>query len=214
MRMVFYLTNRFKRNKKKLSVNEQLRFIKRLYRLLKSGYSLIAALKMMQYDTGFKHKANKIKHLLMEGLTIDGAFDTVQFDSTIVSYLYFVRMNADLVTSFEKCINIFEQKIEYTNKLLRTLRYPIILIAIFIILLIVIKSIVLPSFLNLFQSNELSSSIVIHFILLIDYITSLFFILLIFICLLLFCFQFVKKKLPIETQLRIYERTPFIKRIL
>lgn len=209
-----FLKNLRKNRKYKLSAKEQLRFIKRLYRLLNNGYSLIRALKMIQYDQDLKESAIIIEQKLIKGLTIDEAFEKAHFDQTITSYLYFIRINGDLETSFKKCIEMFEQKITYTNKLLRIIRYPLILTIIFVILLIVIKRTVLPSFLDLFQTSEQASSLVIHFILIIDYLTTLFFGFLFLTLCLFISWHFIKKRLTIETQLKIYNRIPFLRTAL
>lgn len=200
--------------KSRLGPKLQLRFLQRLYRLLNNGYPLIYALEMMKYDKELQQCANKIKVNLIKGLTIDEAFDKANFDSTITSYLYFVRMNGDLEASLKKCISMFKQRVTNTEKLLRIIRYPLILTIIFIILLTVIKQLILPTFLDLFDSSHDASSTVIHFILFIDFISTLFIILFILIIISIIVWIIVKKRIPIQTQLQIYNRIPFYRSFL
>src|SRR5699024_7706348 len=140
--------------------------------------------------------------------------DKANFDSTLTSYLYFVRMNGDLEASLKKCISMFKQRVTNTEKLLRIIRYPLILTIIFIILLTVIKQLILRTFLDLFVSSHVASSTVIHFILFIDFISTLFIILFILIIISIIVWIIVKKRIPIQTQLQIYNRIPFYRSFL
>lgn len=201
-------------HKSKLRPRQQLRFLERLYILLNKGYSLISALTMMSYDKEMNDSAQLIKNCLIKGLTIDESFEKANFDSTIISYLYFIRMNGDLQSSLNKCIAMFKQRVTNFEKFLRIIRYPLILTIIFIILLTVIKKIILPTFLDLFESTDGASSTVIYFILLIDFISSLFIVIFILSILSIIVWKMIKKRVSIETQLQIYKYIPFFRAFL
>lgn len=217
MHMVSYLKNNyFIRKYKQVTLHrkQQLQFLERLYRLLSNGYSLIEALQMMKLDKDMKQYAETIKNHLINGLTVDEAFQKVKFDSFVTSYLYFVRMNGDLETSLARCIEMFKQRVTNVEKFLRVIRYPLILIIIFIILLIVIKQSIFPTFLDLFSSHDDAAKTVIHFILLIDFLSSLLIIVIILFVLFILIWNIVKKRFSIERQLSLYKRIPVFRSFL
>lgn len=217
MHMASFLKNNYvvrKFYQLRLHPKKQLQFLQRLHRLLNNGYPLIEALNMMKLDSDMEDYATTIKTNLIKGLPIDQAFEKARFDSTITSYLYFVRMNGDLETSLKKCINMFEQRLTNLNKFLRVIRYPIILMLIFVILLILIKQTIMPTFLDLFATHDEASSTVVYFILVIDFLSLLFIIMSILFLIFTFLWQVVKKRFTIEKQLQLYNRIPFLKSFL
>src|SRR5690625_285903 len=142
----------------KLTEITQLHFLRRLHRLLANGYSLIKALEIMKWDKQIIETINILNETLKKGCTLDDSFERAHFHNTIIAYLYFVRINGNLLSSLEKCITMFEQRIMYKKKFTQVIRYPIVLSFIFITLLIFLKQSLLPSFLELFQSSTAYSS--------------------------------------------------------
>src|SRR5690625_5172961 len=108
--------------------------------------------------------------LLKNGETIDQAFEKAAFHHTITAYLYFVRANGDLQTSIDKCIEMYEHRLKYMKKFQQIARYPLILLVIFSVLLYFIKKLVLPSFVDLFQSSSEASSTVTLSIMIIEFL--------------------------------------------
>jgi len=105
MHMVSYLKKFFLiAKRKRMSEQLQLRFLKRLYRLLTNGYPLIEALKVIMWDQQMKRPAKHIKTLLKNGYALDEALANVYFHQNITSYLYFVRTHGQLQHSLKKCI--------------------------------------------------------------------------------------------------------------
>jgi len=194
--------------KQYLPESTQLTFLKRLYRLLDNGYSLISALEAIKWDKSMEDTVVTITNHLKEGKHIDVAFHEATFHESIVSYLYFVRINGDLQKSITKCIEMFEQRITYKKKFSQVLRYPLILSIIFLTLLIFIKTSILPSFMDLFQMNLETSKTVLVSITIIDVAITLFIIL---ICLftIAVCFWiFFRHQLSIEQKINIYTKIP------
>src|SRR5699024_12191397 len=100
------------------------------------------------------------------------AFQAAKFHHTVVSYMYFVRFNHDLTASLEKALHMFKQRVENKKKFTRIIRYPFILSVIFIILLFFLKRNILPSFIELFQHSQDSSSTVLLSIMVIDVVVT------------------------------------------
>src|SRR5699024_1474974 len=85
---------------------QQLLFLKRLNRLLDHGYSFTDALEVIKWDRQFEQVAEIIRLELTKGKYMDEAFKTAGFHATVVSYIYFVRINGDVLTSMNKCIQM------------------------------------------------------------------------------------------------------------
>ncbi|KPH71781.1 competence type IV pilus assembly protein ComGB [Oceanobacillus caeni] len=186
----------------------QLRFLKRLSRLLKNGYPILTALEKIKWDSHLSTYATKIIDSLKNGETIDQAFENVHFHPTITSYLFFVRANNDLEGNLEKAIQMFQQRITHTKKFKQIIRYPLILIFIFSTLLFFIKESVLPTFVEIFDSNYHSNSSIHYTVTLIDFVTTF---IIISILVFSFCFilwYFIQQKLSIQKQLKIYLKIP------
>src|SRR4051794_3546921 len=96
----------FKNHKKKLPKEIQLRFLKRLHRLLESGYPLLEAMETLKWDKSLLPIATQIINSLKNSLTIDQAFEKAMFHQSITNYLYFVQANGDLQGSILKCMEM------------------------------------------------------------------------------------------------------------
>lgn len=214
--MVSFLKKFLKKftKKNRLNEEEQLIFLKRLLHLLKLGYPILEALDVMKWDVRLKTISATVQLYLRKGWRIDKALDKANFHHTIVAYLYFVSINGDLISSIEKCVTMFEQRLNYINKFNKVIRYPSLLLLFFTFLFIFLKRSVLPSFIELFQTNSSASKSVTISLILID-----FFIVLIFICFLIviiFCFVWykVKENVPIETKIKFYNKIPLYRHFL
>src|SRR5690625_4382522 len=152
--MVSYLRKFLTMRRNKTLPDEiQLRFLKQLARLLENGYSIIDALEVIKWDKQLIKTASQMIESLKHGVPVDQAFEVAKFHHTITTYLYFVKDNGDVLSSIKKSIDMYESRLEYTKKFQDIIRYPLILLFIFSILLYLINEWVLPSFLDIFQSN-------------------------------------------------------------
>jgi len=197
-----------------LSNTLQLRFLKRLLRLLENGYPLIEALETMKWDSSLKKTASRMIALLKSGLPIDITLEKCNFNQAISGHLYFIRTNNDLVGSLKKCLDVYEHRINHTQKFQQTIRYPLLLFFIFSILLFFIKQSVLPSFLDLFQASSNSATTIQISIKAIDVFVTLFFFGGFTVILASLLWHFYKKKLSIEKQLLVYKRIPVFRTYL
>lgn len=205
---------RFYRKSKLLKDEDQLLFLQRLHRLLLDGYSLIDALKVIKWTKKFIEPARIIKAEIMDGKYIDEAFQTANFHQTIVAYLYFVRFNHDFTISIEKALRIFEQRVSNRKKLTQVVRYPIILSIIFIILLFILKTSILPSFNELFQYSKGSSSSIMITMTVINMLVTAFIIVVVLIMIAFISWKLHLRKLPIEDQIKYYKKIPLFRSFL
>lgn len=212
--MDLFLKQFITKRKRKLPHDVQLRFLKRLHRLLENGYPLLEALEMYTLDKQLKKPAESIATALKNGTSLDAAFDQAGFHQAIIAYLYFVQANGSLQETIEKSIQMFEYRTNTTKRFQRVFRYPIILLLVFSILLYFINRHVLPSFQNLFQSSAEASNIVSITIIIINGLSSFLFFASISIILCIIGWYFLHKKVPIEKQLKLYNSIPLYRNLV
>lgn len=209
--MASFLKKYLKKSRFELKEATQLYFLKRLHRLLTNGYSILSALNVLQWDKELRQSAKVMTKVLKNGQPLDRAFEHANFHNTIVAYLYFVRINGNLLASLENCITMFEHRVTYIKKFSQVIRYPLVLGFTFIILLIFLKRSVLPSFTELFQMSTTSSKTVHYSIIAIDFMSTLFFIIIAALMIATIVWYFIKTKLTIERQIHFYEKIPFLR---
>lgn len=213
--MVSYLKKLLKNRKNKLLSSEiQLRFLKQLARLLENGYSMIDALKVLKWDKQLIAAADEMIEVLKRGISIDQAFERAKFHHTITTYLYFVKDNGDVLSSIQKGTEMFENRLKHLKKFQDMIRYPLILFFIFSILLYFINGWVLPSFLDIFQSNPNASSMIYFSIMVIDYLVKISFILIILLIIIVLIWFLNRSKFPIQTQIKLYSAIPVYRKFL
>lgn len=185
-----------------------MRFLKQLAYLLTNGYSLIRALEVLSWEKSYQATAQSLQSLLKSGKHIDTALQQLQFDHSISSYLYFVRLHGDLSTHISSCAKMFERKQIYEKSFKRAIRYPLFLTMFFGVLFICIKQFVLPSFETMLSSNESSSAA--HVIL--QIINGSFLIagvVIATVCILFLFWQVKKKTMSIAIRMNFYKKIPF-----
>lgn len=211
--LVRMITFNFK-DRNKLKEKTQLYFLQRLCRLLKDGYPLVDALTIIQWDKQLRSTAKEMKIYLKTGKTIDEACELLQFHQIIVSYLYFVRFSGNLSLHLEKCAALFEQRMNYLSKFMRVIRYPAFLSVAFVVLLLFLKNSILPSFVELFQSTAATSSSILLSITIIDMVSTFILISIVIISFVTVGWFLYRKKVPLDSQLRVYEKIPLLRTAL
>jgi competence protein ComGB len=197
-----------RRARVKLSEEMQLAFLKRLHRLFENGYSFVRALEVIKWDANFVETAVLVEKTLMAGKHIDEAFEKAAFHPTIISYLYFIRVNGDIAGSIAKCIQMFEHRMKQLNKFKRVVRYPIVLCIVFLMLLFFLKTSVLPAFNDIFGMSSTSSKTISTSMFMIDLLTTIAIIFGVGGILGTIFWQFYKKNMAIDRQIVLYEKIP------
>lgn len=207
--MVSSLKNRIKNYRNKhLSSEEQLRFLKRLSRLLISGYPLIDALEVIKWDRNMAPLSARVITSLTNGKSLDEALKLEMFHHTITDFLFFNKISGDLNGNIKKCIHMFEHRLEYIKKFQEIIRYPIILLFFFSILLYFIKQSVLPSFTNLFPANSGASKTVLLTTMVIEFISMITITLGGILLIIILLWQYIKRKITINKKIKVYSLIP------
>ncbi|MFD2045995.1 competence type IV pilus assembly protein ComGB [Ornithinibacillus salinisoli] len=197
--------------KKSLKSDLQLRFLHRLARSLNNGYSLLRALETIKWDPSLEETADQVIIMLRNGDPIDHAFQKVGFHSTICSYLFLSRSNGDLPSNLANCMDMYEKRIGYVKKFEQIIRYPLILLIIFTLLVFFLNRSILPTFIDLFQSSPQASSSIEFSLYIIEFMSNLISIAILILVGLLLFWRRKKHSIPIEKRIRIYQAIPFYK---
>lgn len=200
--------------KRDLSPALQLRFLKRLLRLLQAGYAMIEALEMIMWDRPLKTMAITIKQALLEGQGLDQAFIQAGFHESIVNHVYVLHLNGDVEQVLSQSIEMFEQRLKYVHKFKQVIRYPLILSVIFVLLVYGLQTFIYPAFNNIFHMELASITLVQTSLLL---LTILFRFILISIGLAICCligWHLIKERFPIHKKVNWYQNIPIFRRYL
>lgn len=201
-------------NRDQLTPSLQLMFLKRLYQLLQRGYSLNDALEIISWDKQLYDVVQTIRTCLFKGNHLDEALVRAKFHPLIVMYIYFVRINGDLISSLNKSIVMFEQRLLSLEKFKRVSRYPIILVMIFLFLLFMIRQYILPSYVEIFQFHATSAHTVNGMLYIFNFVITTILLITIGLFIILIVWKIVRKRLSIEKQIQIYAKLPIVRRIL
>lgn len=196
------------RNRKKAPPEIQLRFLKQLAKLLNNGYPMIDSLEIIQWDDELENIANNITIQLKLGETLAQALERVHFHHSITSYLSLTELSGDLKEDLNKCIMLYEQRLTYLKKLNDIVRYPLMLASIFTIILLIINQYVLPSFLELFQTNNETATLILSLIKIISLLGKIVIVVGIASILVFIFGRLYLKKVPIQHRIKIYTKLP------
>lgn len=192
----------------KLSSNKQLRFLQILSRMLSKGLTISESLDTLTFYDEYKHIAQLIKQDLKNGLHLDEALENVHFHHSIVTHLYVVRDNGNLENRIKQSVHLFQNRTNYQKRFQQVVRYPLILIITFSIILFFVYNQVLPSFQYLFVSN-LSLPIQLIFFML--QWVGYFILIVLFFFLIAFLFWTVyKKRISTDLKIKIFSKIPLL----
>ncbi|WP_017755769.1 competence type IV pilus assembly protein ComGB [Calidifontibacillus oryziterrae] len=185
-------------------LQEQSKLFCRLGQLMQRGYSLPTALEFLMLN---ETKAKKqdlciIIEMLKQGSPLHVVFQMVNFSKEGLSFIYFSEKYGELAIGLLNAGKMLAKKDLYRKKIAKLVRYPMFLLAFISILFGMMQQILIPQFIQLYESMNIPPSKL--FMVFIGINSS--FPLLIGICcvilLLIICFYLYKfrKSSPIEKQ--------------
>ncbi|WP_229666681.1 competence type IV pilus assembly protein ComGB [Paraliobacillus quinghaiensis] len=199
---------------KALSLQEQNYFLIRLSRLLDQHYTLLDALTVLQWNTKWEKHAELIESTLKEGNSLDIALNKANFDSRIISFLYFAMKHGNIKKALLQSIQLVDQQLSLWKKFKQVTQYPIVLFFLFILLLYFIKTSVFPSFIQLFSTTTHTSDMTSFALNLINILFQTFLYGGIFIICCGIYWLVIQRKLSIYKKVKIYQRIPLLKKII
>ncbi|MBI5975646.1 competence type IV pilus assembly protein ComGB [Staphylococcus canis] len=145
----------------KLVNKAHLIIIKRLYQLLDHGFTLAEATIFIidQLNLNDQSYVNHIKSHLETGMDCYTLFKMLKFPRTILMQIYFAERYGTLPETLKRCHQYYEKNRILKSKLIKTVQYPLILLAIFLILIITLNFTVMPQFEYMYESMQVKISL-------------------------------------------------------
>jgi competence protein ComGB len=191
---------------------EQVKLLKQLSTLLDRGYPLIEALSFLMLHlpaTKQRLLQERIEEM-KEGISFHQALLKLSFHRDVLGYLYFAEKHGDLSFALREASILLEAKLNYTNRFLKIIQYPLFLMGITIVLVILINVFLLPEFSSVFESMNVNNSALLSAMLFFsEWFPRLFLFILIFftICLLYFSIRF--NRIPMTKKMEYTSKLPF-----
>ena len=139
----------------KVSGKVLLNMLNQMALMMKAGVSLIMAMDVMidgQKDRTYKKILQEMRQDLLNGMTVSSSMSKFRaFPEMVVSMIRSGEENGRLDTAFERCAAIQESEMSLSSKLRSSMIYPCILLGLTVVLLIVMNTLVLPSFAGIFK---------------------------------------------------------------
>lgn len=157
--MVTHLAIFLKKNKQTLSINEQTLFLEKLAQLLEQDYSVLDALQILKWHRNWNQTIDQLINGLKDGRKFDQILKELQFDQQIVSFIYFALQHGDLIEAIRRSLLFVKQQLQLLNKFKQSIRYPIVLMISFLVVLFFIDLYVYPAFLQLYSTQSHPSRI-------------------------------------------------------
>ncbi|HHU19499.1 MAG TPA: hypothetical protein GXZ58_04530 [Bacilli bacterium] len=152
--MVTHLARSLKKNKSRLSINEQTLFLEKLAQLLEQDYSILDALQILKWHRNWSHTIDQLINELKNGRKFDQILQELQFDQQIVSFIYFALQHGNLIAAIQRSVLFVKQQLQLFDKFKQAIRYPIVLLVSFLVVLFFIDLYVYPAFLQLYSTQS------------------------------------------------------------
>ncbi len=155
-------------NRSSWSRQEQAKLLKRLSILLDRGYPLLEALSFLMLHLP-KHKQTLLRERIdemREGGSFHDALLKLSFHRDVLGYLYFAEQHGDLSFALREASFLVEAKLNYMNRFIKIIQYPLFLTGITIALVLLINVFLLPEFSGVFESMDVNKSFLISTMLL------------------------------------------------
>ena len=195
-------------------IKRQEEFVLRVGELYANGYSIVDAINSvsLHYSEKEKRDTQKMMDLLREGNNFNEVLHIFCFHADVLSLLYFSQKHGDLSHALVKSSQLLKRRRKLKQKLLDSIRYPILLSLIVIMMLFFINWILLPQFVNLFELMKVNQSWYIQLLLNILTVAPTFitFIFVILFSILLF-FHLLWRTLPLSQKIQLLLRIPIMK---
>lgn len=192
---------------KKWSNQQQALFLQRAGELLSRGYSLSEAIESLAYYFPESKKLDISTCIieLREGYPLHHILTNLQFNKSLVGYVYFAEQHGGLAEAFKEGSAIMIKHDQDIQRILKMFYYPTLLIFITAILFFFVEHVLLPKFTSLFQTMNLKPNIFTEVIYLFGDIFPFFLLSLIVTALVIFLYYLLKFRIqtPLKQRLQI-----------
>lgn len=140
----------------KISNKRLLTFMHQMALMIRSGISLSVAMAVMcdtEKDKKMLRILQEMTNNLFNGITLSKSIGSFKaFPKVYVNIIQTGEANGRLDEAFDKCVDLLKKEMSLKSKIIGAMIYPIILVILTIALIIVMSTVVLPSFKDLFVS--------------------------------------------------------------
>lgn len=143
-----------------LDEENKIYFIRRLYELIEHGYMLEDSIEFLlfQYDVSLEI-IDSVKLELSHGKKLSDLLRYLGYSNFVISKMRFAEDYGSIEEMLLEIENYLRIKKEQKEKVIKTLRYPIILIIALITLIMVFNLLVIPQFENIYTSSSIKMDI-------------------------------------------------------
>lgn len=129
-------------------------FLLRIAELTESGFTQYEAVDFLfsQYDKVKQSIKLECLNDMKEGRQLSEILTKLNYPVTITLQIYFSEQYGEINQTLLQCHQFSMAKKESTNRLIKSVQYPLILIVIFFILIIIVNQTVLPQFKTMYES--------------------------------------------------------------
>ncbi|MYL33492.1 hypothetical protein GLW08_09365 [Pontibacillus yanchengensis] len=195
-------------------LRKQERFLKRLSLLIGRGYPLVSALEVLQFDPQQKALVTSIKDGLLSGQSLDQVLSSQGFSKYVVSYLYFSKAYGNLRHALDQSVQLVMKQQEFILKGKKAIQYPAILLFIMISLIIFVKAHLLPSFISLFSSMNITETDLLNTVKWMDRFLYGFIILISTLIVTSIVWSILSRYISFQNRLTIYQNLPVFRTFL
>lgn len=203
--------------KRKWTLIEQARFLRRIGELLARGYPIAAAIESVSFQLPPSKKAELTQCLveLKKGLAFHEILTNLGFQNDLIGYVYFAEQHGSFADALLEGSTLTLKKAKDMHKLFKLLQYPFILIFITGFLFLFVEKTLLPKFTTLFTSMNLEANFFTKVVYTFGhYFPSAVMILFILLSLLAGYYFFIFRKISILQQKKQLTRIPFLGHVL
>ncbi|WP_339063518.1 type II secretion system F family protein [Tepidibacillus marianensis] len=97
---------------------------------------------------------NQFLHSLEQGESISNSLQQLQFPKTYLSFIVLGENHGDLGLAFEQCESYYQQRYQLKHSVRNAIAYPVFLLFLIIVLFFFFTTILLPQFLQLYQTLQ------------------------------------------------------------
>ena len=143
-----------------LDEENKIYFIRRLYELIEHGYMLEDSIEFLlyQYDVSLEI-IDSVKLELSNGKKLSDLLRYLGYSNFVISKMRFAEDYGSIEEMLVEIENYLRIKKEQKEKVIKTLRYPIILTIALITLIMVFNLLVIPQFENIYTSSSIKMDI-------------------------------------------------------
>ena len=144
-------------------------FLIKLAGLLRNGFTMQQALTFLteQYEVIKEPDRRKLLELINSGASLSAVLKYLGFSKSIIMQVSFAEIHGEIISNLEQSGEYLNTRRQTTQQLAKTLQYPLVLVAVFIIMLVLLNYTVIPQFNELYSAMQADKTILVSMLTLI-----------------------------------------------